>query len=75
MAEEKKSFLDSVKSFFANAWAKTKAFFGKLIIKLKAVDWKELWHEGTTKIVNPVIAYCSAGGVLLIAILIGILCI
>ena len=64
MAEEKKSFLDSVKGFFANLWS-----------KVKAIKWKELWHEGCTRIVKPVIAYSVAGGALLVAILIGVLCI
>ena len=68
MAEEKKSF-------FANAWAKVKEFFGKLVIKVKAIDWKELWHEMCTRKVNAILSYCLIGGAFAVSLLVGILCI
>ncbi len=62
MAEQKKC---GFKSFFKNAWEKTKSFFKKTWAKIKSIEWG--------KTVNPVIGYSLFGGIVALAVLIGVL--
>ncbi len=62
MAEEKKG---GFKAFCQNCWQKTKSFFKTCWQKVKSIKWAET--------VKPVIGFSIFGGVVALAVLIGVL--